>query len=148
MVELGITIGCIAVLVMIVMTARGFINDAKGRSTIQRVRTLQEASYAWSERVRGGLGFAGGGIGQSISVAAIASEGLIPAAMTTGWGDPMAISSQGGSSSVPSYTYVIRFCVPTTPIATDMARMMADMGTVARSGGCGCNGCGILLTGK
>jgi type II secretory pathway pseudopilin PulG len=137
--EIGVSLACIAVLLIVVAGSKGFLDNSKLRNPVDSVRTLQRAAFAWVERQPPSHhGYLGLDIGQ------LCVEGLLPTrdpadvaacGYKTAWGDAFVFTPQWNFLS-------IGFCTPSVELATDAKKMMNNMGSVTMPGGaCACAGC-------
>lgn len=156
LIELGVVMGCVAILASIVFTAIGFIVDAETKATLAKIASLKKATHTWSKRRRAGHGFGGDPYAaEIISIQSLIFEGLIqdedPAATTnvwTAWGTdvpPIGIKPSGPTMpGIGSTQFTMTLCTPTVETAEDFERMMGDIAVShlrRPGGGCPCATC-------
>jgi Tfp pilus assembly protein PilE len=70
--ELGLTLSILAIMMIVVLASRGFIENAKIGSSVSMVQTIQQASRAYAERTNMSRDFLG------VSIGALQGAQLLP----------------------------------------------------------------------
>jgi type II secretory pathway pseudopilin PulG len=153
LVEAGIAIGCIAILLTVVLSSRGFIDNAKMRATVQTAKTIQTAAFAWAERIRYGKGYLGltldglcvddlAGMKTLVMQCRLNAAGTCPSdcGLRTGWDTPFTFTAPGAY-------FTLDFCTPTAALAEDATSLLKNLGSAVQAGGVGClcPTCGVQL---
>jgi type II secretory pathway pseudopilin PulG len=155
LVELGITLGVIAVLTSVVLVSRGYLNAAKLKTAGDLVQTLRTAGRDHSKRHFRGLGFGTPGQGNppALSLQSLRGSGLVPENVRTPWKNQgsakesgVAIVPDNGASSAlaakcSDFT-CMRVCLemPDPETCEDMVKQFQGNSLYAK---CEPNGCGL-----
>lgn len=148
LVELGVVLAVIAVLSLVLISARFFIESAKIGSAVQMVNSVRTASRAYAKRVCGGIGFGGAGCAApgAVSIANLQAQSLVPGppagAMCSPWCagcNPPVICGVGVIPAAPANTNIrIGVCAPNDAATrADIISALSQVGTAGAGGPCG-----------
>lgn len=121
LIELGIALGVVAVLAVLIISARGFMEAARQSNAVQLVSTLFSDSLQWAKRQCNGVAFqcpAGG----SVSLAALYPPARQP---QTPWGSSQVavnpVDGTVGGADCRGFT-CLRVCMAVAPTECNQTR--------------------------
>ncbi len=151
LVELGIVIGVIAVMVTIVFTARGFIDNGRLGSTLQLTSAIRDAARGFSLRQCGGASFncdsvAGGPAHLNDINKLVGPDNFFTTPPEDPWGNGVVgVSATGAAFDFIDIVICIGQGTNSDELASDFEFTASEFGTVTIGGACGTGGTQVTV---